>query len=189
MASTAGTGPKGSSTGFMSEYMSDLNQHQDINSFLQQNKQSYDPSLRTSTPSSSEPTPSTTPHSSESKSESTSEPSRKPFDSSSQAGSRPLPQGHTSQQKHAIQVAALDNCADLNAEMTDCLLGKAGTWWDRASMCMKAKEKFGKCCQLNKEALIEKGYAREGNTPEQDRAIMDYADDYTQKKMKEAEKK
>lgn len=155
MTSTAGTGtgtgPKGSSPGFMSGYMSDLSQHQDINSFLQQNKPSYDPSLRASTSSTtSESAPPNTSHSTEGASESTSESSRKPFDSNSQAGSRPLPQGHTAEQKHAIQVAAMDNCADLNAEMTDCLLGRAGTWWDRASMCMKAKEKFGKCCQLNK---------------------------------------
>jgi len=162
MTSTAGTGagagPKGSSTGFMSEYMSDLSQHQDINSFLQQNKPSYDPNnLRTSTSSStsSEPAPPKTPHSAEGTPESTSDSSRKPFDSNSQAGSRPMPQGHTAQQKHAIQVAAMDNCADLNAEMTDCLLGRAGTWWDRASMCMKAKEKFGKCCQLNKVRGME----------------------------------
>ncbi|KAF9962801.1 hypothetical protein BGZ70_007877 [Mortierella alpina] len=79
----------------------------------------------------------------------------------------------------------MDNCADLNMELSGCLLGKAGTWWDRASMCMKAKERFGKCCRLNREVLENKGYAREGNTREQNQKIQDYADEYTQKAMKE----
>ncbi|KAG0301710.1 hypothetical protein BGZ98_008123, partial [Dissophora globulifera] len=50
------------------------------------------------------------------------------------AGSHPLPDAHSVFQKHAIQKAALDNCADVNIELTDCLLGRSGTWWDRASM-------------------------------------------------------
>lgn len=52
-------------------------------------------------------------------------------------------------------------------------------------MCMKAKEQFALCCRLNKEALQEKGYAKEGNTAAQDLAILDYADEVTQKAMKE----
>ncbi|KAG0057318.1 hypothetical protein BGZ83_011561 [Gryganskiella cystojenkinii] len=199
MASSATGSAKGPSTGFMSEYMSDLSQSQDINSFLQKNKPTYDPSAASTTPSTSSSSSTTsfptTNHTTTSKddksstSTSSADSSKKPFDNRTQAGSHPLPMGHTVAQKHAIQTAAMDNCADLNAELTDCLLGKAGTWWDRASMCMKQKEKFGKCCRLNKEALIEKRYAREGNTPEQDRAILDSADVYAQRAMKEEDTK
>ncbi|KAF9321908.1 hypothetical protein BG003_010164 [Podila horticola] len=178
----------------MSEYMSDLSQSQDLNAFLQQNQPTYDPKSH-STPSPSVPvsdTPSSSTSSSTSSSSTSSSGSssdakstshKKPFDNAS-AGSHPLPSAHAVFQKQAIQTASLDNCADLNMELTDCLLGKAGTWWDRASMCMKAKEKFGKCCRLNRELLHEKGYAKEGNTAAQDRAILDYADKVVQEAMK-----
>ncbi|KAF8991284.1 hypothetical protein BGZ52_013269, partial [Haplosporangium bisporale] len=152
MAPATSTPTSGSGQGFMSEYMSDLSQSQDLNAFLQQNQPTYDPA------SHSTPLPSDTPSSSSSSSSSSSTSSsssgssttsqRKPFDAP--VGSHPLPSAHAVFQKQAIQTASLDNCADLNVELTDCLLGKAGTWWDRASMCMKAKEKFGKCCRLNK---------------------------------------
>ncbi|KAF9327750.1 hypothetical protein BG006_008989, partial [Podila minutissima] len=149
---SASSSTSGSGQEFMSEYMSDLGHSQDLNAFLQQNQPTYDPKSH-STPSPSVPvsdTPSsssTSPSGSSSDAKSTSH--KKPFDTAS-AGSHPLPSAHAVFQKQAIQTASLDNCADLNMELTDCLLGKAGTWWDRASMCMKAKEKFGKCCRLNR---------------------------------------
>ncbi|KAG0015384.1 hypothetical protein BGZ81_011709 [Podila clonocystis] len=189
--STSSSSTSGSGQGFMSEYMSDLSQSQDLNAFLQQNQPTYDPKSH-STPSLSVPVSDTPSSSSSSSSSSTSSGSssdakstshKKPFDTAS-AGAHPLPSAHAVFQKQAIQTASLDNCADLNMELTDCLLGKAGTWWDRASMCMKAKEKFGKCCRLNRELLHEKGYAKEGNTAAQDRAILDYADKVVQEAMK-----
>ncbi|KAG0037688.1 hypothetical protein BGZ82_002046 [Podila clonocystis] len=191
--STSSSSTSGSGQGFMSEYMSDLSQSQDLNAFLQQNQPTYDPKSH-STPSPSVPVSDTPSFSSSSSSSSSSTSSgsssdakstshKKPFDTAS-AGTHPLPSAHAVFQKHAIQTASLDNCADLNMELTDCLLGKAGTWWDRASMCMKAKEKFGKCCRLNRELLHEKGYAKEGNTAAQDRAILDYADKVVQETMK-----
>ncbi|KAF9938010.1 hypothetical protein BGZ75_009309 [Mortierella antarctica] len=114
-----------------------------------------------------------------------SDPTTRPLDGKSTAASHTVPSAHAIYQRHATQGAAMDNCADLNMELADCLSGKAGTWWDRASMCMKAKERFGKCCRLNREVLEKKGYAREGNTREQNQEIQDYADDYTQKVMKD----
>ncbi|KAF9575069.1 hypothetical protein EC968_004566 [Mortierella alpina] len=212
---SAGTGTSsGKPTGFMAEYMSDLKQSQDLTSFLQQNQPTYNPatSSASATPASTEvSTPknasahsgsthessntegtSSSSRSSASSSSSTPSPfssatsdSTRPLDSKSEAGSHPVPNAHAIYQRHAIQSAAMDNCADLNMELADCLLGKAGTWWDRASMCMKAKERFGKCCRLNRELLEKKGYAREGNTQEQNQAIQDYADDLTQKAMKD----
>ncbi|KAF9122320.1 hypothetical protein BGW39_009846 [Mortierella sp. 14UC] len=210
--SAGGANPSSSKpSGFMSGYMSDLSQSQDLNSFLQKNQPTYDPnsssstaagatpsnadtaSKDTHTPSSSSSPSSTSSQSSQSSTSSTSTPSeppptagrRKSFDSKAPVGSHPLPTAHAVFQKKAIHNAALDNCADLNMELTDCLMGRAGTWWDRASMCMKAKERFALCCRLNKEALQEKGYAKEGNTAAQDVAILDYADEVTQKAMKE----
>ncbi|KAG0082733.1 hypothetical protein BGZ93_010566 [Podila epicladia] len=186
--STSSSSTSGSGQGFMSEYMSDLSQSQDLSAFLQQNQPTYDPKSH-STPSPSVPvsdTPSSTSSSSASSGSSSGAKStshKKPFDTAS-AGSHPLPSAHAVFQKQAIQTASLDNCADFNMELTDCLLGKAGTWWDRASMCMKAKEKFGKCCRLNRELLQERGYAKEGNTAAQDRAILDYADKVVQETMK-----
>ncbi|KAG0214591.1 hypothetical protein BGX33_002013 [Mortierella sp. NVP41] len=199
MASTGTNSSSDKSSGFMSGYMSDLSQSQDLNSFLQKNQPTYDPnSTSTSTTTATSKAPEDThtntatntsfPSSSSSTSTSTSEttePGRNPFDAKTPVGSHPLPNAHTIYQKKAIQNAALDNCADLNMELTDCLMGKAGTWWDRASMCMKAKERFALCCRLNKEVLQERGYAKEGNTAEQNLAILDYADEVTQKAMKE----
>ncbi|KAG0211615.1 hypothetical protein BGX28_007666 [Mortierella sp. GBA30] len=197
MASTGSSSSAGKSAGFMAGYMSDLSQSQDMNSFLQKNQPTYNPSVSNTSSSTSSGTavsgakgtnisPESNQESPESsKTSPASEPTKKPFDSNTPVGSHPLPNAHSIYQRHAIQTAAMDNCADLNMELTDCLLGKAGTWWDRASMCMKAKEKFGKCCRLNREVLEAKGYAQEGNTPEQDRTIMDYADDVTQKAIKE----
>ncbi|KAK3843008.1 MAG: hypothetical protein J3R72DRAFT_523043 [Linnemannia gamsii] len=226
--STGGANPSSSKpSGFMSGYMSDLSQTQDLNSFLQKNQPSYVTNSNSTTTStaaapapvasntdtdtkpkdmhtSSTPTSSTsssTPLSPSSSSSSSSPPTesvptptaaaaaegggRKPFGANTPIGAHPLPTAHSVFQKKAIHSAALDNCADLNMEMTDCLMGRAGTWWDRATMCMKAKERFALCCRLNKEALQEKGYAKEGNTAAQDVAILDYADEVTQKAMKE----
>ncbi|KAG0380756.1 hypothetical protein BGX24_005401 [Mortierella sp. AD032] len=227
--STGGANPSSSKpSGFMSGYMSDLSQTQDLNSFLQKNQPSYVTNSNSTTTStaaapapmasntdtdtkpkdmhtSSTPTSSTsssTPLSPSSSSSSSSSPptesvptptaaaaaeggGRKPFGANTPIGAHPLPTAHSVFQKKAIHSAALDNCADLNMEMTDCLMGRAGTWWDRATMCMKAKERFALCCRLNKEALQDKGYAKEGNTAAQDVAILDYADEVTQKAMKE----
>ncbi|KAF9422756.1 hypothetical protein BGZ94_008504 [Podila epigama] len=215
MASGATSGSQGSSSGqqrFMSDYMSDLSQSQDLSAFLQQNQPTFDRNKYSQVESSttspkdnsdgvSVPPPpphqkqeqqqqqqssaSSSSSSSASASESSSSETRKPFTKSTLAGSHPLPSAHAMVQKQAIQNAALDNCADLNMELTDCLLGKAGTWWDRASMCMKAKERFGKCCRLNKEILQEQGFAKEGNTAAQDRVILDYADKFVQETMKD----
>ncbi|KAF9186106.1 hypothetical protein BGZ51_002231 [Haplosporangium sp. Z 767] len=186
MTDTSSTS-SGKPEGFMSEYMSDL-KSQDLNSFLQQNQPVYDkstPSKSTQTSQNSHTTgtSSSTPSSDTSTHAQTSE--RQPFTSKMPVGAHPLPSAHAVYQKQAIHTAALGNCADLNMELSDCLTGRAGTWWDRATMCMKAKERLGKCCQLNKEFLQEKGFASEGNTPAQDQAILDYADDATQKAMKE----
>ncbi|KAG0260684.1 hypothetical protein BG011_001691 [Mortierella polycephala] len=185
----------GKSAGFMSEYMSDL-KSQDINSFLQQNQPVYDKSAPSKSPQTPAPNMTSSSQTSHTTNAGSSTPSpdtsthartseRQPFTSQSPLGSHPLPSAHAVHQKQAIHSAAMDNCTELNMELTDCLLGRAGTWWDRASMCMKAKERFGKCCRLNTEFLQEKGFAREGNTPEQDQAILDYADDATQKVMKD----
>ncbi|KAF8933094.1 hypothetical protein EDD21DRAFT_439362 [Dissophora ornata] len=198
MASSTGSGTSsGKPPGFMSGYMSDLPQSEDLNSFLQKNQPAYDPnshSTPTDTHAATTPTSSSTATENDTKSsqDSSSKPSssassestRKPFDSKTLVGSHPLPTAHAKYQRQAIQNAALDNCADLNMVLTDCLLGKSGTWWDRASMCMKAKEQMQKCCRLNREILEERGYAKEGNTPEQDRVILDYADEQAQKAMK-----
>ncbi|KAG0337885.1 hypothetical protein BG005_003922 [Podila minutissima] len=185
--SASSSSTSGSGQGFMSEYMSDLGQSQDLNAFLQQNQPTYDPKSHStpspSVPVSDTPSSSSSTSSSGSSSDAKSTSHKKPFDTVT-AGSHPLPSAHAVFQKQAIQTASLDNCADLNMELTDCLLGKAGTWWDRASMCMKAKERFGKCCRLNRELLHEKGYAKEGNTAAQDRAILDYTDKVVQEAMK-----
>ncbi|KAI1307870.1 hypothetical protein EDD11_004372 [Mortierella claussenii] len=193
-SSTGSAASSGRPTEFMSEYMSGLSQSQDLNSFLQKNQPTYDPN-NSSTDSNTivdkpakEPGQDSSSSSTPSGSESSSSSTQKPFDFKMPVGSHPLPSAHAVYQKKAIHSAALDNCADLNVELTDCLMGKSGSWWDRASMCMKAKELFQQCCHLNKEILQEQGYANEGNTPEQDRAIMDYADDHTQKAMKEGKK-
>ncbi|OAQ31110.1 hypothetical protein K457DRAFT_136387 [Linnemannia elongata AG-77] len=213
MASTAGANPSSNKpSGFMSDYMSDLSHSQDLNSFLQKNQPTYDPNTNSTTATTSAATPAAvsnadtktnntqTPSSSSSSTSTSSrspstepipQPSsettggRRPYESKSPVGSHPLPTAHSVFQKKAIHTAALDNCADLNMELTDCLMGRSGSWWDRASMCMKAKEQFALCCRLNKEALQEKGYAKEGNTAAQDLAILDYADEVTQKAMKE----
>ncbi|KAG0369054.1 hypothetical protein BC939DRAFT_496147 [Gamsiella multidivaricata] len=205
MASSSATGsnaPSGKPAGFMSEYMSGLSQSQDLNSFLQKNQPAYDPNSHSQNTSSfssegAAATPSTgTTHTSASPKDtntsqgSSSTPSeestaQKAFSPKSPIGSHPMPNAHAIHQKHAIQNAALDNCADINMELTDCLLGRSGTWWDRASMCMKAKEQLQKCLRLNKQLLQERGFADEGNTLEQDRAILDYADDHAQRAMKE----
>jgi hypothetical protein len=68
-------------------------------------------------------------------------------------GTRSLPNAHAVYQKQAIHQAALDNCADYNIELTNCLTGVSGSWWDRASMCMKAKEQFQRCCRLNRVSV------------------------------------
>ncbi|KAF9106484.1 hypothetical protein BGX27_009139 [Mortierella sp. AM989] len=195
---------------FMSEYMSGLNQSQDLNSFLQKNQPAFDPNSHSSSSSSGvneasssnikdAETKSQNASSGSSSTSSTSSSSstftassgstQKPIDLKMLAASQAMTNGHLHYQRQAIQSAAMDNCADLNMELSDCLAGKTGTWWERASMCMKAKEQLQKCCRLNREILQEKGYAREGNTPEQDREIMDYADDHVQKAMKEEKPK
>ncbi|KAF9952742.1 hypothetical protein BGZ72_005970 [Mortierella alpina] len=207
MASAGTDTSAGKPAGFMAEYMSDLRQSQDLTSFLQQNQPTYNPntSSASSSPASAAVSPAikdttassgsahetsntdstgTSPSSSSSSSTS-SDSTTRPMDGKTTAGAHPLPNAHTIYQRHATQGAAMDNCADLNMELTECLLGKAGTWWDRASMCMKAKERFGKCCRINREVLEKKGYAREGNTREENQAIQDYADDFTQKAMKD----
>ncbi|KAG0284907.1 hypothetical protein BGZ96_010757 [Linnemannia gamsii] len=213
MASAGANPSSNKPSGFMSGYMSDLSQAQDLNSFLQKNQPAYDPNSNNTTTTTSsaaaQPTaatadtkPNDTQHPSTSNSTSTSSSSSasssestqtsseatggsKPYDAKMSVGSHPLPTAHAVFQKKAIHEAALDNCADLNMELTDCLMGRSGSWWDRASMCMKAKEQFALCCRLNKEALQERGYAKEGNTAAQDLAILDYADELTQKAMKE----
>ncbi|KAF8938697.1 hypothetical protein BGZ47_008461 [Haplosporangium gracile] len=207
MASTGANPSSNKPSGFMSGYMSDLSHSQDLNSFLQKNQPTYDSSSSSTTttsaattaaaanvdtktndahtPSSSSPPTSPAPSTEPSPSSETTTGGRRPYEAKTSVGSHPLPTAHSVFQKKAIHNAALDNCADLNMELTDCLMGRSGSWWDRASMCMKAKEQFALCCRLNKEALQEKGYAKEGNTAAQDLAILDYADEVTQKAMKE----
>lgn len=186
MASAGANSSSKKPSGYMSEYMSDLSQSQDLNSFLQKNQPTYDPNSNSTTTASSaaaaaQPAapnadittndtqhPSTTSNStptssssSASSSEST-QPSpeatggRRPYDTKTPVGSHLLPTAHAVFQKKAIHEAALDNCADLNMELTDCLMGRSGSWWDRASMCMKAKEQFALCCRLNK--VIERPF-------------------------------
>ncbi|KAK3826077.1 MAG: hypothetical protein J3Q66DRAFT_329360 [Benniella sp.] len=194
-SATTGSGSTGKPAGFMSEYMSDLSQSQDLNSFLRENQPTYNrnssssspsASTDTTTPSSSSSTASAEPSSSSSKTPpSSGSDTGKYHDPQASVGTRSLPNAHAVYQKQAIHQAALDNCADYNIELTNCLTGVSGSWWDRASMCMKAKEQFQRCCRLNREALQEKGFANEGNTPEQDRFIQDSVDDFAQKAMKE----
>ncbi|KAF9148107.1 hypothetical protein BG015_010183 [Linnemannia schmuckeri] len=207
MASAGANPSSNKPSGFMSGYMSDLSHSQDLNSFLQKNQPTYDPNSNnttttsaattaaaanvdtktndTHTASSPPPPPPPAPSTEPLPSSETTKEGRRPYETKTPVGSHPLPTAHSVYQKKAIHNAALDNCADLNMELTDCLMGRSGSWWDRASMCMKAKEQFALCCRLNKEALQEKGYAKEGNTAAQDLAILDYADEVTQKAMKE----
>ncbi|KAG0243038.1 hypothetical protein B0O80DRAFT_496863 [Mortierella sp. GBAus27b] len=190
-SATDGSGtPTGKPTGFMSEYMSDLSQSQDLNSFLQKNKPTYNPnppssSTTTADHSAPDATPPPTASSSDSSGSSPTPKASPPSESNTNRESHPLLNGRSVYQKQAIQHAALDNCADYNMELSSCLTGKSGSWLDRASMCMKAKEQLQKCCRLNRDIMLEKGFASEGNTPEQDRAIQDYADESAQKAMKE----
>ncbi|KAF9901269.1 hypothetical protein BX616_002318 [Lobosporangium transversale] len=202
MTSTKGSTSSEKPTGFMSEYMSDLSQSQDLDSFLKKNQPTFDPNSHKTASASTRSTdtndapanqqesytPSSTTTAAASSSSSSSSTSSKQKMLGSKISTEPSLLEHTIHQRKAIHAAALDNCADINMELTDCLMGRSGTWWDRASMCMKAKETLQLCCRLNKDILQEKGYAREGNTPEQDRAIMDYADDEVQKIMKEDKK-
>ncbi|KAF8948733.1 hypothetical protein BGZ46_005313 [Entomortierella lignicola] len=194
----------GKPEGFVSEFVSDLSQSQDLNSFLKKNQPTYDPNSHTSSSSSptatlsssnnkdkdsksQENTSSSASPSTSTKFVPSSGSTEKPIDVKMLAASQKIANGHLHYQRQAIHTASLDNCADLNMELKDCLVGKSGTWWDRASMCMKAKEQLQKCCTLNKEILQERGYAREGNTPEKDREIQDYADEQVQKIIKEEE--
>ncbi|KAF9582149.1 hypothetical protein BGW38_000585, partial [Lunasporangiospora selenospora] len=183
-----GSASSGKNSDFMSEYMSGLHQSQDLNAFLQKNQPTYDPSQQNHPKSSSAAFPQNQTPGSESMPE-TSQSAKKEsapsgLDPRAPPGSHPMPSAHLAQQRQAIEHAAMDNCADLNAELTDCLLGRSGTWWDRASMCMKAKERFAKCCRLNREFLQQAGFAKEGNTVAEDRAIQDQADRVMQEAMK-----
>ncbi|KAF9164979.1 hypothetical protein DFQ26_000809 [Actinomortierella ambigua] len=178
---------------FMSSYMSGLNQGQDSHSFLQQNQPTFTSPNQQQQQQQAPPTTSTAAAQTLPSSASGSHASapadqtkRPAFDEATTIpGAHPLPSGHNKEQREAIHKAALDNCADLNLELADCLLGRAGTWWDRASMCMKQKERFSKCCIINKDILTEREYGKEGNTPQQDRDILDYADKIAQAKLKE----
>ncbi|KAF9927578.1 hypothetical protein FBU30_003043 [Linnemannia zychae] len=199
MAAAGTSSSSNKSSGFMSGYMSDLSQSQDLNSFLQKNQPTYNSDNNSTTKTSTGPADTKTgdsqsAHTSTSTSTGTSASLPSLGDTPSnderqsfkgKTGSHPLPTAHSIYQKKAINNAALDNCADLNMDLTDCLTGRTGTWWDRASMCMKAKEALALCCKLNREILQERGYANEGNTAAQDLAILDYADEVTQKAMKE----
>ncbi|KAF9945235.1 hypothetical protein BGZ65_010997, partial [Modicella reniformis] len=195
MASATAGASTGKPTGFMSEYMSDLNQSQDLNAFLRENQPAYNPNTHstssgvsvaiTADSSSTSSTSSTSTSSSSKSSTFPGSDTREPNDPQNPMEAFRQSSAHLAYQRQAIQHAALDNCVDLNMGLTDCLMGRSGTWWDRASMCMKAKQRLQKCCQLNKDVLQERGFAAEGNTPEQDQAIQDFADEYVQKAMKE----
>ncbi|KAF9975943.1 hypothetical protein BGZ73_000232 [Actinomortierella ambigua] len=169
---------------FMSSYMSGLNQAQDSHSFLQQNQPTF------TSPDQQQqalPNNAATPTSSGAHTSASPDQPKKPaFDEATTIpGAHPLPAGHSKEQREAIHKAALDNCADLNLELADCLMGRAGSWWDRASMCMKQKERFGKCCRINKEILTERDYGKDGNTSQQDLEILIYADKTAQAALKE----
>ncbi|KAG0226060.1 hypothetical protein BGW41_004409 [Actinomortierella wolfii] len=173
---------------FMSSYMSDLNQSQDNRSFLQQNQPTFtSPDQRQrQTPPNSTSSSGTTATAAGTQATTTATLPKPAFNEATTIpGAHPLPTGHSKEQKQAIHKGALDNCADLNLELTDCLMGRSGSWWDRASMCMRQKERFSKCLRINKEILMEREYGKEGNTPKQDQEILDYADKTAQAALKE----
>lgn len=55
-------------------------------------------------------------------------------------------------QKREIHETALDNCADLHADLLSCF--KHGSWWDKAKMCEDQKQKFWNCYKKQKVTII-----------------------------------
>ncbi|KAF9434760.1 hypothetical protein BGZ76_007488 [Entomortierella beljakovae] len=186
-------------TGFMSEYMSDLGQSQDLNSFLEKNQPTYDPNSHSHAPASGTASESTfnTKNSKEKSQDRFSQseksqpaPSSAPSESKKSdlkdlAKSHSIGDSNYHYQRQAIKSAALDNCADINMDLSECMSGKSGTWRDLASLCVEKNRLLQSCLKLNKVVLHEKGYARAGNTPEQDQVILGYADEQVQKALKE----
>ncbi|KAI7856309.1 hypothetical protein BDC45DRAFT_567352 [Circinella umbellata] len=72
-------------------------------------------------------------------------------------------------QKKEIHEIAVDNCADLHADLLTCF--KDGSWWDKAKMCEHQKQKFWNCYNKQKNFLKDSNYRGPDNTPEQDSKI------------------
>ncbi|KAI8580694.1 hypothetical protein K450DRAFT_235531 [Umbelopsis ramanniana AG] len=73
-------------------------------------------------------------------------------------------------QKRAIHDTALDNCADLHSDLLTCF--KDGSWWDKAKMCEKQKQRFWKCFHEQKGFLKENNFNSPVSTDEEDATIL-----------------
>jgi hypothetical protein len=86
-------------------------------------------------------------------------------------------------QKREIHATALDNCADLHSDLMTCF--KDGSWWDKAKMCDKQKQRFWKCFHAQKGFLKDNNFKSPVSTEEEDAAVLRKADALAAKQKKE----
>jgi hypothetical protein len=86
-------------------------------------------------------------------------------------------------QKRAIHDTALDHCADLHSDLLTCF--KDGSWWDKAKMCEKQKQRFWKCFHEQKTFLKESNFNSPVSTEEEDATTLRKAASLAAKQKKE----
>ncbi|KAJ2959997.1 hypothetical protein NQZ79_g4596 [Umbelopsis isabellina] len=85
-------------------------------------------------------------------------------------------------QKREIHATALDNCADLHSDLLTCF--KDGSWWDKAKMCEKQKQRFWKCFHEQKGFLKENNFRSPISTEDEDDAVLRKAEILAAKQKK-----
>ncbi|RKP23133.1 hypothetical protein SYNPS1DRAFT_24887 [Syncephalis pseudoplumigaleata] len=79
------------------------------------------------------------------------------------------------QQQRRIKERAIDNCADVHADLRECF--RNGSWRDWLTMCELRRNAFWNCVSRQEAILRELNYAgRDDSTPEEDWEIAMEAD-------------
>ena len=145
------------STGTGREYVETFVKDQDLENYLSENQPQYDPNRSTPNVTPSPPVEKSSDESPKTSTFNFHERSKNPF---SNEKPTEVPQKQNTMwvvrdfldQRREIHETAVDNCADLHADLLTCF--KHGSWWDKAKMCEQQKQRFWKC--YNKQKVIIK---------------------------------
>ena len=142
------------------DYVESFVKDKDLENYLSENQPQYDPNKTTPTIEEQQQTPSEkTTSDSKPSTFNFHERSKNPFaNEQQQTKQQEIPEKQNVMyvvrdfldQKKEIHEIAVDNCADLHADLLTCF--KDGSWWDKAKMCEHQKQKFWNC--YNKQKVI-----------------------------------
>ncbi|GAB5588249.1 hypothetical protein Unana1_03149 [Umbelopsis nana] len=179
---------KSNARDYVDSYVKDIKD--DTEEFLAQNRPAFDPKKAASLPTAPQPAPSNnTPESSPRNHTGLHTPTHDPnFTSSDEPRVEQQPpkvvwaMRDFLDQKREIHASALDNCADLHSDLLTCF--KDGSWWDKAKMCEKQKQRFWKCFHEQKSFLKDNNFKSPVSSEAEDADILRKADALAAKQKK-----